>query len=297
MYQNIDIILNPSSGKQRFQDNIKEIKRMLEKDGATVEIFYTEKKYDAEKFAMNSCKATTDLIVSVGGDGTLNEVINGMMKSERRVPLAIYPTGTANDFASYFNISTKVQNFYQMIQRQEEKQVDVGKANDRYFINVVAGGKITEVAHRVSSDKKTILGRMAYLFEGARDFPSQIFKPVQIKYTIDGKTEEKEVLFFLISNTTYVGGFKQLMNQAETDDGKFDLLMAEKIPITEFINVFIKAMNGTHINHPKIYYKKVDNFEVEADPAMEIDIDGEYLGKTPVKVSIEHKAVTILIPR
>ncbi len=296
MYQNIDIICNPSSGKQKFQENIKDIKKMLQNSGINVQIFYTEKKYDAKNFTIESCKGSTDLIISVGGDGTLNEVINGLMASERQVPLAIYPTGTVNDFATYFQISTKVQNFFEMIQKQQEKLVDVGKANDHFFINVAAGGAITEVAHKASSESKTILGRMAYILEGAKDFPKQIFRPATVRLTIDGEVKEKEILFLLVSNTRYVGGFKQLMNRAKTDDGKLDLLMVEKIPIPEFINIFVKAINGSHLNHPKVYYRNLETLEIEADPAMEMDIDGEYLGKTPVKISVHKKAVTILIP-
>ena len=296
MYQNIDIICNPSSGKQKFQENIKDIKNKLQNNGSNVEIFYTEKKYDAKNFAINSCNGSTDLIISVGGDGTLNEIINGLMESDRKIPLAIYPTGTVNDFATYFQISTKVQSFYEMLQRQKEKSVDVGKANGHYFINVAAGGAITEVAHKASSDSKTILGRMAYILEGARDFPNQIFKPSSVKITIDGEVIEKEILFLLVANTRYVGGFKQLMNRAETDDGQLDLFIVEKIPIADFINIFLKAINGNHLNHPKVYYKKAENIEIEADPAMEMDIDGEYLGKTPVKISVHKKAINILIP-
>ena len=296
MYQNIDIICNPSSGKQKFQENIKIIKKMLQKSGSNVQIFYTEKKYDAKDFTIESCNGSTDLIISVGGDGTLNEVINGLMVSERQVPLAIYPTGTVNDFATYFQISTKVQNFFDMIQKQQEKLVDVGKANDHFFINVAAGGAITEVAHKASSESKSILGRMAYILEGARDFPNQIFKPTTVRLTIDGETEEKEILFLLVANTRYVGGFKQLMNRAKTDDGKLDLLLVEKIPIKDFINIFVKAINGSHLSHPMVYYKYVEALEIQADPAMEMDVDGEYLGNTPVKISVHKKAVRILVP-
>ena len=296
MYQNIDIICNPSSGKQKFQDNIKDIKELLEKDGSKVQIFYTEKKHDAKEFTIRSCKGTTDLIISVGGDGTLNEVINGLMASKRQVPLAIYPTGTVNDFATFFDISTKIYNFYEMIRNKQEKLVDVGRANDHFFINVAAGGAITEVAHKASSESKTILGRMAYILEGAKDFPNQIFKPTKVRLTINEEIKEMEVLFLLISNTQYVGGFKQLMSRAVTDDGKLDLLIVEKIPVKDFINIFVKAINGSHLSHPKVYYKKIDRIVIEADPDMEMDIDGEYLGNTPVEISVQNKAVKILIP-
>ncbi|NBG87908.1 diacylglycerol/lipid kinase family protein [Isachenkonia alkalipeptolytica] len=296
MYRNIDIICNPSSGKQKFQQNIQDIKKMLENEGRKVKIFYTEKKYDGKNYTIESCKGTTDLIISVGGDGTLNEVVNGLMESERKIPLAIYPTGTVNDFASFFEISTKVQDFYRMIQHGREKWVDAGKANDHYFINVAAGGKITEVAHKVSSDSKTILGRMAYILEGARDFPREIFKPVQLKLSVDGEMVEREVLFFLVSNTQFVGGFKQLMNRAKIDDGKLDLLMVEKLPVKDFFNIFVKAFNGSHIDHPKVYYKYVEEVTIMAEPAMEIDVDGEYLGNTPAQISVIKKAVKILVP-
>ncbi len=296
MYQNIDIICNPSSGKQKFQENIRHIQRMLQDDGKKVQIFYTEKKYDAKHFTIASCQSSTDLIVSVGGDGTLNEVVNGLLACERKVPLAIYPTGTANDFATYFGISTKVPDFYNMIKYGKEEVVDVGKANEHYFINVAAGGAITEVAHRASSESKTILGKMAYILEGAKDFPNQIFKPVTVKLTMNGETQEKEILFLLVSNTRYVGGFKQLMNRARTDDGKLDLLVVEKIPVKDFFNIFIKAINGSHLDHPKVFYKHIEKIEVVGKPAMEIDIDGEYLGETPVTIEVIPQAVKILKP-
>ncbi len=292
----IEIICNPSSGKQKLQENIKELKHLLSEDGHQVEIIYTEKKGHGEILSEKSALKNVDLLIAVGGDGTLNEVVNGLMKNDRRPTLAIYPTGTVNDYGTYLQIPRRVKEFYEMINRGRTVMTDVGKANDRYFINVAAGGTITEVAHNVSCETKTLLGKTAYFLEGAREVPRQIFKAVELTYKVEEEENTCEALFFLVANTKYVGGFRHLMKRAEINDGKMDLLIVEKMPAGEFLNLFVRALGGYHLGHPKIIYKKVRGVEIKGNPEMEIDIDGEYLGKTPVKIDIFPQSIKVVIP-
>ena len=149
-------IINPSSGRQNFIDKIKEIAGMLVIDQIcnTIDVFYTEKQDDALNKAAALEKGQYDFVVAVGGDGTLNEVINGVVLSQSNTPVAVISAGTVNDFATYLNLPQTPKEFCDMIADFKLKKVDVGKVNEKYFINVVAAGLLSDTGFKVSKNKR-----------------------------------------------------------------------------------------------------------------------------------------------
>ena len=173
-------VINPSSGRQNFKENLNQIagKLIMDQIASTIDVFYTEQKNDARDKVAALKKGEYDFVVAVGGDGTLNEVVNGLIISGSEIPLAIISSGTVNDFATYLQLpnSTEVDRFCGMIQNFKLKDVDAGKINDEYFINVIAGGILTDIAYRVPKDRKAIFGKLAYYMEGALELPKQFFE-------------------------------------------------------------------------------------------------------------------------
>ena len=129
---------------------------------------------------MKACKEDWDIIVASGGDGTVNEVAKGIANSERKIPVAILSSGTVNDFANYMKIPKNIMDFYDMIKRENTIDVDLGKVNSEYFVNVAAGGLLTNVGYQVLPETKMVLGRkrMAYYIEGLKEITLQNFEPM-----------------------------------------------------------------------------------------------------------------------
>lgn len=292
----VKIIYNPSSGRQTVQKNIPNLAETLKESNYYVNIYSTKKQLDAMYVASQACKDNYDIIVVMGGDGTVNEVVNGIMVNKIRPKLAIYPAGTVNDFASYLKIPRAMGKFAQIIIREHTIKTDVGVGGDRYFLNVAAAGLLTDVAYRVSSEAKTVLGKFAYYLEGLRELPKQIFKPIQVTLKIGDVKEEREILFFLIANTPFVGGFKYIAPEANINDGKFDLLIVEKSQFIDVASIFFMALSGNHTNHPNLQYIQVDTFSIHCDDDVYVDLDGEQGGKLPMEFRVEKEAIDLIIP-
>ncbi len=294
--EKVKIIYNPNSGRQIVQKNIPNLVEFLNKNNYHVDIFPTEKQLDAMHAASNACKDKYDIIVAIGGDGTVNEVVNGIMNNTYRPKLAVYPAGTVNDFSNYLKIPRMIEEFAQLIIRGNTIKVDVGLGGDRYFLNVAAAGLLTDVAYKVSSESKTVLGKFAYYLEGIKELPKQIFKPIKIRTRIGEVEEDREVLFFLLANSASVGGFRYIAPEASINDGKFDLLIVEKSEFIDVASIFVKALIGNHTNHPNLEYIQVDGLSVECNEDIYVDLDGEQGGKLPMNFEIKKEAIEVFIP-
>lgn len=290
------IICNPNSGRQIVQKNIFDLVKILEDNSYYVDIYTTKAQLDAKYAASEACKNEYDIVVAIGGDGTVNEVVNGIMTNEFRPKLAVYPAGTVNDFASYLKIPRVMKEFAKIIIRGKTTKIDVGLAGDRYFLNVAAAGLLTDVAYRVSPEAKTVLGKFAYYLEGLRELPRQIFKPIKITLKIGDIEEEREILFFLVANTPSVGGFKYVAPEASINDGKFDLLIVEKSQFIDVASIFFMALSGNHTSHPNLQYIQIDAFRVHCDDNIYVDLDGEQGGKLPMDFRIKKEAIDLIIP-
>ncbi len=292
----IKIICNPSSGRQIAQRNIPGLAGELKKNNYYVDIYMTKRQLDAMHAASKACKDDYDIVVAVGGDGTVNEVVNGIMANKTKPRLAVYPAGTVNDFAGYLKMPRTVKEFTNIIINEKTMKIDVGLGGDRYFLNVAAAGLLTDVAYRVSTEAKTVLGKFAYYLEGLRELPKQIFKPINITLKVNDTEEEREILFFLVANTPSVGGFKNIAPEADINDGKFDLLIVEKGQFIDVARIFFMALSGNHTNHPNLQYIQVDAFSVYCEDNIYVDLDGEQGGKLPMDFRIEKGAIDLIVP-
>lgn len=291
----IKIISNPSSGRQSMDRRLDRLIKLLIDDGYTINKFETEKKDDAMKETIKTCREDWDIIVVSGGDGTVNEVAKGIISSDRKVPVAILASGTVNDFANYMKIPKEVNSFYKMIQRYETVDVDIGKLNDEYFVNVAAGGLLSNVGYQVLPEAKLVLGRMAYYLEGLREITLQNFKPINLKIESDEYNGTEEVLLFLISNSSSIGGFKKLAPKADVLDGLLDIVIVKKSDVTDLASIFFAIFSGEHVNHPNVIYFKSKNIRLSSPDEVNIDVDGEYGGKLPSRFEVVPNAFKILI--
>lgn len=295
-------IINPSSGRQNFKDKIKDIagRLVLDQICNTIDVFYTKKQDDALHRAAALKPGEYDFVVAVGGDGTLNEVINGVVISGSATPVAVISAGTVNDFANYLKLPQTAPEFCEMIRDFQLKDVDVGKVNEKYFINVVAAGLLSDTGFKVSKDKKAVMGKLAYYLEGAADLPKQFGKTWKMRFTTEEKTLEEEVMLFMVANSQSVGGFHEIAPMASVSDGLFDAVIIKKMDIFQVLPLMLAILQGDHVNHPSIEYIQTKRLRIENLSAEEInvDYDGEQLMEGfPVDIEIIPKAVRMVVPR
>jgi diacylglycerol kinase (ATP) len=293
-------IINPSAGRQYFQRGARQIVKKLLADQTCVqaEIVDTQGKGDAYRAASGLSAAGVDLVFVAGGDGTVNEVINGLIDSGQDIPLAILPAGTANDFAFSMKLPKGVQEYCAMIRRFKTRTVDIGRIGGKYFLNVAAGGILTDVSYKVPSEAKTVLGQFAYILSGALDLPSQLYCSLPISIRAEQKSIDDEILLFIVTNSSSVGGFRNVAPLAAVDDGKFDVLTIHRQSFLDAMPLFIQLVNGDHLNNSKISYFQTERVEIScrATSPVQLDLDGEPGPFLPVTIEVVPKAMRILVP-
>ncbi|MDY6045456.1 MAG: diacylglycerol kinase family lipid kinase [Anaerobutyricum sp.] len=295
-------IINPSSGRQNFHDKIKDITGTLIMDQIcnTIDVFYTEKQDDAQNKAASLQPGEYDFVVAVGGDGTLNEVINGIIISKSEIPVAVISAGTVNDFATYLNLPQTPAEFCKMIKNFQLKRVDAGRVNQKYFINVVAAGLLSDIGFKVDKDKKAVLGKLAYYLEGAIDLPKQFSKTLNLRFITEEKTMEEEVFLFMVTNSQSVGGFREMAPLASTSDGKLDVVIIRKMDIFQVTPLLIGLVQGEHVNHPSVEYFQTQKLTIENmdDQEINVDYDGEKLmDGFPIQIEMIPGAIQVVVPK
>ena len=297
----LKIVMNPSSGREQAMVHIEDMLAHLVARGALerADISYTSKRYDARNFTEATDPSQYDYLIAVGGDGTVNEVITGLLEAKLDIPLAIYTAGTVNDFATINDLPSTPAAFARMLMSPSLKKVDCGKVNDRYFLNVLAGGLMTDVAYKVSSELKTAFGPAAYWLSAMKDIPGIHERPaIPLRIKTAEKTYKADALMFMISNSKSVGGFRKLMTMADLSDGLLDVLIVKKMDPAEVIPLLGELMMGDHIYNDNVIYFQTDSMKISAAGKNKVilDLDGEKGPSLPCEVSCIKDAITLVVP-
>jgi diacylglycerol kinase (ATP) len=275
------LIYNPTSGREEVKRKLAAILQRLERGGIETSCHATESKGDAIRAASHAVERGFDMIISAGGDGTLNEVVNGISNYEKRPSLGILPLGTTNDFARAHGIPRKWEDACDLLTRRHTTPVDVGQANDRYFINIAGGGSLTELTYEVPSKLKTMVGQLAYYMKGLEKITR--LNPTLMRIEAEGIGEfHEEFMLFLIANSNSVGGFDRLAPDASTNDGVFDVLALRKCNLAEFLRIATLVMRGEPVlNDSHFIHFRTNKIIVESDQRVQLNVDGEFGGTLP----------------
>lgn len=288
------IIYNPTSGREIFKRHLGDVLQKLEEAGYETSCHATVGEGDAKKAARLAVERKYDIVIAAGGDGTLNEVVNGIAEQEYRPKLGIIPTGTTNDFARALQIPRDIEAAVDVIIKNDTIPVDIGKMNNQYFINIAGGGRLTELTYEVPIKLKTHLGQLAYYIKGIEMLPSLQAVEATIEY--DGKIFEGEIMLFLIALTNSVGGFEKLAPDSSVNDGLFTLIILQKTNLAEFIRLVSAALRGEHIHDPRVIYTKANYIKVTSPEKMQLNIDGEYGGLAPAEFSNLYRHLEVFVP-
>ncbi len=288
------IIYNPTSGREMIKKNLADVLQRLEEAGYEASCHATRGEGDATYAARVAVERRYDLVIAAGGDGTINEVINGIAEQDYRPKIGIIPTGTTNDFARAIHVPRDIMAAVDIIIQGETVPVDVGRMNDKYFINIAGGGKLTELTYDVPSKLKTMIGQLAYYMKAIEMLPSLKATNVSIEY--DGKLFEGEAMLFLVGLTNSVGGFEKLAPSASINDGMFSLLILKKTNLADFIRIVNLAVRGEHIHDSQVIYTKANRIKVKSEDTVQLNLDGEYGGNLPAEFENLYRHIEVFAP-
>jgi diacylglycerol kinase (ATP) len=288
------IIYNPTSGREAFRRHLPEVLEVLENAGYETSTHATNAAGDATTEAALAVERRYDLVVAAGGDGTINEVVNGLAEKEYRPKLGIIPVGTTNDFARALQIPRDIVGAAEIIAKGDSIPIDIGRFNDKYFINIAGGGRLTELTYEVPSKLKTIIGQLAYYLKGIEMLPSLKATNVRIEY--DGKLFEGEVMLFLVGLTNSIGGFEKLAPNSSINDGMFSLLILKQTNLADFIRIATLALRGEHIHDPKVIYTQANRIKVTSEDKVQLNLDGEFGGLLPAEFVNLYRHLEAFVP-
>lgn len=294
----IKIFYNPFSGDGTFKNQLDICIAAFQGNGYDVSFFRSLKKGDIDEHISNIKPNDYDAFVVSGGDGTINIVVNSIMKySLNDIPLGIIPSGTANDFATFLKLEKNVEKCCQVICRGRTQKVDLGLVNDeKYFVNVCAGGLFSNISTKINQSFKNTLGKIAYYIKALEQIPS--FVPLSMRITTDNEIIEDQFDLFIVLNSSGTGGLEKLSPTASVSDGLFDFLGIRNIGVGMIMPVIIRYLTGERFTGDnQVIFLKSANVEIEnlseSSNFTETDVDGEVGPAMPVKIKNIHKALKI----
>lgn len=271
------VVLNPTSGHERGPDYVELLSSRLRERYDAVEFAVTTGSGDAEAAAGVAVRDGCTALFVAGGDGTLNEVLNGLQSAGAldRVAIGVVPLGTGNDFASALGIPAGVEEAVEALSLASELRVDLGQVNGRVFVNTSGGGFIAEVSTAVTPQLKTIAGRLAYLIGGAQALME--FEPVHATVVLEpGSRRLRHPLHaFAVCNSRLIGGGRLIAPDAVIDDGLLDVCLIEAMSAMEFVALARKVADGEHVHDARVLYLQASSLDIELERAVKVNTDGE----------------------
>ena len=294
------LIVNPCAGKNKSRASIVDIVERFSTENYEFTIKTTAGRGDATEIVKN-CIADNDMVVCCGGDGTLNETINGIMQLSRRVPIGYIPTGSTNDLANTIGIPTEVKDAVDLILNGHTNTYDIGLFNNRFFSYVASFGPATKMSYTTPQKLKNLLGHGAYM---VNTFVFHLIstlkevKPVHIRFEYDGGVIDDIFYFAAISNSTSVAGvFKYDANDIKLNDGLFEVILVRNVrSVADTFHMFGKILRRAYDGESLLYFK-TSSVRMTFDEPQDWTLDGEYGGAhKEVRLQVLPKALDICSP-
>jgi diacylglycerol kinase (ATP) len=278
----IKLIVNPSSGQEEAVDALTRIHARLRARFEQVDIALTAEEGDHEREGARAAADGYTHVIAVGGDGTLNGVLNGVARHPSglaSITLGVIPAGTGNDFARTLGLPADPEAVAERIANGATRAVDVGVLNDRFFVNTSAGGLIAETSIRVDSGMKTLAGRFAYLLGGAQALLE--YEPVRMRLGAAGGTPiDVDMHAFVVSNAPYIGGGYHVAPDAVIDDGLLDACVIRASSMVSFVGIARRFAQGERLTEDEAVYLRAASFEIDCGRPVWVNTDGEPLEAT-----------------
>ncbi len=267
------VLINPNSGKKNSKESVLDALNVFSANNYQMEIYLSQKPMDVTRYIEENGERF-DVVAVFGGDGTLNEATNGLMKLKHKPVISYFPTGTMNDFGTNFGLTNDMKQCANIACDGHIESFDVGKINSRYFNYVAGFGAFCNVSYETKQELKKQIGNLAYIIKAIHEIPN--LHPYHVKMNLDGKVFEKDLMFGLIINGNRVAGF-EMVEQADNTfkDGLFDIILVEHTPnLLELYNYPLGVL------HPELNMKYVERYQaksiiIESQEKLAWTLDGE----------------------
>ena len=245
--------------------------------------------------------ADADLLVAVGGDGTVNEVVNGIAGLD--VELALIPRGTGGDFVRTFGIPRKLDRAVEVALRGRTRAIDLGRGRyrswagedeDSYFANIASAGMSGAIAKRTNETSKALGGKVSYAWATVAVFSR--WRSDEVRVRVDGTERAGRMHDVIVANGRYLGGGMKMVPEAEPDDGLLDVLLIGDLTKRDLLLTMPKTYRGKHLPHPKATLLRGTTVEIDAPEPLPVELDGEQPGTTPVRFEIVPRALRLRVP-
>ena len=295
MKKKVLFIVNPKSGKGSIRSKLLDIVDIFVKAGFDLTLYISQSAGDARAKA-KEVEGRYELVICSGGDGTLDEVISGMMECEKRSAIGYIPCGSTNDFAHSLKIPTSMTKAAEHIAAWKEFPCDIGRFNDDYFVYIAAFGLFTDVSYETSQDVKNVLGHLAYILEGMKKLTE--IKSYPMKVESEEMTVEGNFLFGMVTNSTSVGGFRNITGKhVHLDDGVIEVTLI-KTPqnILELNEIIQAVIAGKSENNKYFYQFRSSHVKFTSESPVAWTQDGEFGGyHEVVDVKNDKQALSLLV--
>lgn len=288
------MIVNPRAGKNKSRGPLFDAAAALSQAGYLISIHNTAASGDAAETAARE-GGNYDVIVAVGGDGTLNEVVSGLAGLREPPLLGYLPRGSTNDFAASLRISGNPAEAAAAIARNVPRQLDAGVWNGRSFIYVASFGAFSRTSYAAPQAAKNALGHFAYILEGMKDLNT--LRPYQVRLTADGEVLDGEYLFGAVCNSTSIGGLMKLdPERVVLDDGLFEMLLVPNPKTAADLQNLVHALLNQEYDSQGLVFRHVSSIHLETKEDLPWSLDGEYAPSAPaVDIKNRRQALTMLL--
>ena len=285
-------IYNPRAGKAQIKSNLLDIIDVFVKAGYEVVAYPTQSAGDARRAVLER-RPGFDMIACSGGDGTLDEVVSGMMESDEKLPIGYVPAGSTNDFATSLGIPKQMSKAAEVAVQGRDFFCDMGQFNGDFFVYTAAFGLFTDVTYETRQDLKNMLGHMAYLLEGMKRLPE--IRSYHMKVDTPERSLEGDYLFGMVTNSISVGGFKGITGkEILLDDGLFEVTLIKRPANAIELNLIIAALVARNIDTSLMDSFKTSKLHFESSEPIAWTLDGEY-GGTHTKVDVENRKQELIM--
>ncbi len=291
----VKLIYNPYSGTKTFPNNLDLFLKKFQAAGYKVDIYRSMEEDDLHKGLVGLDERYESIIVA-GGDGSVNEIVNAMMRKDIDIPLGIIPSGTVNDFASFLNMPSNYEKCFDVLIKHNVKDIDVGEVNDRFFINVCVGGLFSGITQGIDINVKNTLGKFAYYINTIREIPK--IEPIPFKIKTSNQVIKEKLFVFFLLNSKRAGGFPNLAKFASINDGMFDFVGIKTDQLYRIPTLLMNLMDKMQFSNKNVLYIQDNYFKIEIDnenaKTRYSNIDGEKGPKFPLEIKLHHNAIKMI---
>ncbi len=290
------LIVNPCSGKAKMKTELLKVVEILSREGYDVTVYPTKNREDATVKVASLSDGDYDRIVVCGGDGTLNEVITGVMKSGLDCPLGYIPSGTLNEWSTGLKISKNISDAAYDAATGRQISLDIGKFGKKYFSYTASFGAFTSASYTAPQDVKNVLGQAAYFFEGIKSLGN--IKPIHLKFVCDEKEIEGDFLFGAISNSMSVGGIVKFDESVvKLNDGLFEVLLIRNPDNVLKLQPLIDGILRQELDREGIEFFHTKEITVLGGENVSWTLDGEFSeGAESITITNINDAINLIVP-